>query len=239
MPPLLYDDELGNANTDELYTQLFEGPTSTTFSRQASVSDPSHSPGHAPVSSAQQFAPPLRSPMSPAYSSTRSSRRSSFIVQLNAVGDKTEGPMASKKVGERLSASIKPNSSSERRSASSRKAKFKSTEQSSSLMRRKLRPRGKTNARSTVRKGGRPTQPTTQRKARLVKRDKFAQGVPNGRKEWEVEEIVDSRIDQGTLQHWFKVKWKGYTNKDNTWEPKTNLTNCKTLVEKYEKKGGK
>jgi hypothetical protein len=60
-----------------------------------------------------------------------------------------------------------------------------------------------------------------------------------GRKEWEVEKIVDSRIEEETLEHYFRVKWKGFSDKDNTWEPKKNLANCRGLVEAYEKKAGK
>ncbi|KAF3060485.1 hypothetical protein CFAM422_011260 [Trichoderma lentiforme] len=67
-----------------------------------------------------------------------------------------------------------------------------------------------------------------------------ATGKANGgRKEWEVEKIVDSRIEEETLEHYFRVKWKGFSDKDNTWEPKKNMANCKGLVEAYEKKAEK
>lgn len=52
--------------------------------------------------------------------------------------------------------------------------------------------------------------------------------------EYEVEDIVDSGMDHGTKQVLFLVKWKGYGDKDNTWEPKTNLTHAKELVKEFE-----
>jgi hypothetical protein len=141
------------------------------------------------------------------------------------------------------------------RSTATHKAGSKPAQQPSSLAKRELRPRVETDAKSAIRKVGRPAKTeakgvtrkvgrpaktaATQRKKRAVKEDKVTTGVQGGRKEWEVEQIVDSRIDGETLQHWFKVKWQGYTSKHNTWEPKKNLANCKTLVEKYEEKARK
>jgi len=48
-----------------------------------------------------------------------------------------------------------------------------------------------------------------------------------------VESIVGSRIE-GDGIHYYRVKWKGYPETENTWEPKLNLSNCKDLVAKYE-----
>jgi hypothetical protein len=49
--------------------------------------------------------------------------------------------------------------------------------------------------------------------------------------EWEVEEILDSRIQKRVLQ--YLVKWKGYTISDNTWEPAKNLTNAPDEIRKF------
>ncbi|KAG5732613.1 hypothetical protein E4T56_gene16891 [Termitomyces sp. T112] len=43
----------------------------------------------------------------------------------------------------------------------------------------------------------------------------------NDEEEYEVEEILDSRVFQGKLQ--FKVKWKGYGIEDISWEPQANV----------------
>jgi Chromo (CHRromatin Organisation MOdifier) domain len=52
--------------------------------------------------------------------------------------------------------------------------------------------------------------------------------------EHEVEKVLDVRINRRKLQ-WL-VKWTGYGNEHNTWEPKENLTNCRmALVSFYRK----
>ena len=45
-----------------------------------------------------------------------------------------------------------------------------------------------------------------------------------GQEEYEVEQILDSRKRRGKLQ--FLVKWKGYTDEHNSWEPFENLENA-------------
>ncbi|PNY20475.1 Uncharacterized protein TCAP_07398 [Tolypocladium capitatum] len=52
--------------------------------------------------------------------------------------------------------------------------------------------------------------------------------------EWEIDEIVDSRIEEETLKHFYLVKWTGFASEDNTWEPKTNLVHCRAAIEAYE-----
>jgi hypothetical protein len=51
--------------------------------------------------------------------------------------------------------------------------------------------------------------------------------------EYEVEQIIDSRIHRNTLQ--YLVHWKGYTIMDRTWEPKAHLTHCQRLIEQFHK----
>ena len=46
--------------------------------------------------------------------------------------------------------------------------------------------------------------------------------------EYEVEEILDSRLIRNRL--FYLVKWKGYPASDNSWEPVAHLTNCKDLI---------
>ncbi|KAF4955003.1 hypothetical protein FSARC_11961 [Fusarium sarcochroum] len=52
--------------------------------------------------------------------------------------------------------------------------------------------------------------------------------------EWEVEKVLGSQIDAETNKHFYLVKWKGFTNKENTWEPKKNLGNCRKLIQDFE-----
>jgi len=51
--------------------------------------------------------------------------------------------------------------------------------------------------------------------------------------EYVVEKVVDKKIldDGGIL---YLIKWEGYPDSDNTWEPKENITS-KTLIAQYEK----
>jgi len=43
-----------------------------------------------------------------------------------------------------------------------------------------------------------------------------------GQPEWEVEEILNSRQYRRKLQ--YLIKWKGYSDAHNSWEPKENVT---------------
>jgi hypothetical protein len=57
-----------------------------------------------------------------------------------------------------------------------------------------------------------------------------------GSEEWEVEEVLAKRKRYGKIQ--FLVKWLGYPNSENTWEPLENLSNAVTKVQEFEKKIG-
>ncbi|KAK4158802.1 hypothetical protein QBC43DRAFT_139344 [Cladorrhinum sp. PSN259] len=54
--------------------------------------------------------------------------------------------------------------------------------------------------------------------------------------EYEVEAIRDSRIDAETMEHWYEVKWKGYPESENSWEPKINLKHSLDLVKAFDTK---
>src|SRR5271170_2901380 len=52
-----------------------------------------------------------------------------------------------------------------------------------------------------------------------------------GEEEYEVEEILDSRMHYGKLQYF--VKWKGYTTEENSWEPAENVANALDAVANF------
>jgi hypothetical protein len=52
-----------------------------------------------------------------------------------------------------------------------------------------------------------------------------------GEKEYEVEEVLESRCHRGMTQ--YLVKWKGYTTEHNMWEPALNLENAQAKVKAF------
>ena len=54
-----------------------------------------------------------------------------------------------------------------------------------------------------------------------------------GTPEYEVEEVIDSRLKRGKLE--YLVKWFGYTDDHNTWEPESNLGNSKEVINNFHK----
>ena len=50
----------------------------------------------------------------------------------------------------------------------------------------------------------------------------------------EIEKIVDKRVDSDGQVEYF-VKWKGYGDEENTWEPIENIE-ADTMIEEFEKK---
>ncbi|KAF5596329.1 Testis-specific chromodomain-containing protein [Fusarium pseudoanthophilum] len=80
-------------------------------------------------------------------------------------------------------------------------------------------------------------------KTRVTKTEAVPKTSPPSRKktlrgdstiEWEVEKIIDSQVDADTKVLYYQVKWKGFGNKENTWEPKKNLGKCAKLIKDFE-----
>jgi len=56
-------------------------------------------------------------------------------------------------------------------------------------------------------------------------------GEVEGTLEWEVEDILDSRIRHGKLE--YLVHWLGYRPHEHTWEPLAHLKNSAFTIDKF------
>ncbi|NXH17413.1 MPP8 phase, partial [Bucco capensis] len=51
---------------------------------------------------------------------------------------------------------------------------------------------------------------------------------------FEVEKILDMKTEGGKIL--YKVRWKGYSSDDDTWEPEVHLEDCKEVLLEFRKK---
>ncbi|XP_074072366.1 M-phase phosphoprotein 8 [Macrotis lagotis] len=56
----------------------------------------------------------------------------------------------------------------------------------------------------------------------------------DGEDVFEVEKILDVKTEAGKIL--YKVRWKGYTSDDDTWEPEIHLEDCKEVLLEFRKK---
>ena len=57
--------------------------------------------------------------------------------------------------------------------------------------------------------------------------------IIKGEAEWEVDRILDAKMVNRQLK--YLVKWKGWPDSENSWEPKANLGNAKEVLEDFYK----
>ena len=60
-------------------------------------------------------------------------------------------------------------------------------------------------------------------------------GVEDEDEEYEAEQIVSKKVHRGKAL--YLVRWKGYGEDDDSWEPLEQLTSCRELVAAFEERG--
>ena len=60
--------------------------------------------------------------------------------------------------------------------------------------------------------------------------------IINNIEEWEVEEFLKEGIDKKTSEKIYFVKWKGYSEKDCTWEGESDLEHAPKLLQAWQNK---
>jgi len=75
----------------------------------------------------------------------------------------------------------------------------------------------------------RPYRPPTAGQSTIPPEHVVIEGTPK----YKVEKITDSRLKRGKLE--FLVKWSGYTDDYNTWEPEANCANSRDIINEFYK----
>ena len=57
---------------------------------------------------------------------------------------------------------------------------------------------------------------------------------PNNPGEYEIERVLDMKVDEPTGVKMYLIRWKGFDSDEDTWETAQNLSHCTTLLRRFE-----
>jgi len=80
---------------------------------------------------------------------------------------------------------------------------------------------------------GRTTRSQTRKEAAEAEPASDPEEEDEEEEEWEVERIVQKRFREDETPEYL-IKWVGYEEEENTWEPRVNLTHCQELLDEFE-----
>lgn len=98
----------------------------------------------------------------------------------------------------------------------------------------KLKLREKQEGKSSEEKEAQLEESSSEESETVTQEEKGAALVAeeDSDKEWLVDDIIDYNSKEDT----FLIKWTGFSKKENTWEPRKNLTRCCKLLQQFKQR---
>lgn len=112
------------------------------------------------------------------------------------------------------------------------KAKLEKEESAPPGKKSKVAPKAAAVQKTVVAKKGRTKAPTKKRSAKDDEAED--EDEEEDETEYEVEKIIEVHFKRNGMRDYL-VRWKGFSSKDDTWEPEEHL-NCKDLIAKFNEK---
>jgi hypothetical protein len=68
---------------------------------------------------------------------------------------------------------------------------------------------------------------------KVAKEEKEEESEEETGPSFEVDKILDHKYDSRKKKLFLLIKWKGYSEEDNTWEPLSNMLSCDERLNNY------